>query len=108
MQNASTSYANVANVYSLTKESIQKDLDSALLQLQNSQTSRENTYKTTDEQLKLANTQLANINTTDKNTKETSSIAIDLAKKSLQTAKLNLENTYEIVNPDLSVETKKL
>lgn len=92
MQNASNSYANVANVYSLTKESIQKDLDSSLLQLQNSQTSRENTYKTTDEQLKLANTQLTNINTTDKNTKETTSIAIDLAKKSLQTAKLNLEN----------------
>lgn len=108
MQNASTSYANVANVYSLTKESIQKDLDSAKLQLENAKTSRDNTYKTTDEQLKLANTQLDNVNTTDKNTKETSSIAIDLAKKSLQTAKINLESFEKNYNETIaSLDVKK-
>ncbi|MDD5213091.1 MAG: efflux RND transporter periplasmic adaptor subunit [Candidatus Gracilibacteria bacterium] len=92
LQNAANSYANVSDIYTLTKESILKDLDSAKLQLQNAKTSRDNTYKTTDEQLKLANTQLDNVNTTDKNTKDTSGIAIDLSKKSLETAKINLAN----------------
>lgn len=111
LQTASNSYSNVSNVYALSKESMQKDLDTAKLSLLNAITNKDNTYKTTDEQLKIANTQLQNINTTDTNTKESSKIAIDLANKSVQTAKINLDNfnaNYTETMNSLDIKKKNL
>ncbi|MDD4151138.1 MAG: efflux RND transporter periplasmic adaptor subunit [Candidatus Gracilibacteria bacterium] len=108
LRTSTTSYNNVANVYSLTKESIEKDLASAKLSLENAKISKDNTYKTTDEQLKLAQTQLLNIDKTQSNTKDTSAISIDLAKKSLETSKLNLENFEKNYNETISsLDVKK-
>jgi hypothetical protein len=49
------------SIYNFTKESISKDLDNAKLQYNNAITSKENTYKTTDKQLELAENQLDSV-----------------------------------------------
>lgn len=85
-------YENTLNVYSLTKESIEKDLASAKTQLENAKTTKANTYASTDEQLKIVQTQLDNIKTQVKNTKNSSVTSLDLSQKSYDSAKLSLDN----------------
>lgn len=92
LNTANNIYNNTVNVFELTKESISKDLELAKIQLENAQTTRDNTYASTEEQLKIVQTQLNNIQTQVKNTKQSSNSSLDLAEKSLENAKLNLEN----------------
>nr|MDD3720486.1 efflux RND transporter periplasmic adaptor subunit [Candidatus Gracilibacteria bacterium] len=108
LNNALNSYNNTLSIYNLTKESVEKDLETAKLQYENAVTNRDNTYKTTEKQLELAKEQLASVQTQKSNTSKTVDSTLTLSKATLDNAKLTLENFKKTSTDSInSLETKK-
>ena len=90
--NANTAYNNSLNVFSFTEQSIEKDLESAKIQLDNARAAKDNTYITTEKQLELAQTQLDNIKKTLQNSVTTTSETLKNANLLVENAKTNINN----------------
>jgi len=108
LNNAQNTYNNTLNIYNASKESLQKNLEAAQLQLQNAKNNRDNIYATSEKQLELAQQQLESVLVQESNTNKSSESNLALMQKSLESAQLNLENFYTTREESLrSLEAKK-
>lgn len=98
-QNSLIALSNNSNIYSYSKESINKDMEAAKLTLENAKTNKINMYAMTEKQLSISQKQLDNVvsnrvNTVisnDENVKW-ATLWVDISEKSYQVAQSNIDN----------------
>ena len=100
-QNSLTALNNQNNIYSYSKESIDKDIETAKLTLENAKNNKANIYSLSDNQLAISQKQLTNIQNNKSNTVlsndeniKWSTLWVTLSEESLKVAQSNINN-YE-------------